>query len=95
MLISAIETVPHPKQTEQHTISARESYDLNIGAGVENEKDDLQGSSSFGYGYYSYPYLGGGYYGGYYPSYGGIYGLGYPYYGGYYGGYPGFHGHYW
>ncbi|XP_055842444.1 shematrin-like protein 1 [Episyrphus balteatus] len=84
----------------------QESEDLDAGA---DDKDDLKGSASIGYGYYGgYPY--GGYGGGLYSGglYGGsLYGGGiYPYsyslssgyYGaGYYphyGGYGGFPGHY-
>ncbi|XP_036337439.1 scale keratin [Rhagoletis pomonella] len=94
IVMSAVEAAPHPKQT-QHDIRRGDSYDLENESSADSEKYDLQGSSSIGYGYYSYPYLGSGFYGGHYPYYGGIYGLGYPYYGGYYGGYHGFHGHYW
>ncbi|XP_018793330.1 PREDICTED: uncharacterized protein LOC108971608 [Bactrocera latifrons] len=86
---NAIHAVPSSKQV----ITSSHSHDLD--SDVESEKDDLVSSSSLGYGYYSHPYLNGGYYGGYYPYYGGIYGLGYPYYGGYYGGHHSFHGHYW
>lgn len=41
---------------------------------VEAEEKDLEGAASFGYGYYSSPYL-GGYYGGggYWPHYSGSY----------------------
>ncbi|XP_005176607.1 protein suex-1 [Musca domestica] len=84
--------------------AAVEAEDLETGAAAAIEKDDLEGSSSYGFGYYSSPYLYGGHYGGHYGGYGGYgigypygiggyYGLGYPYYGGYYG-YHGLHGHY-
>lgn len=76
ILISAIGAAPHPKQKHQHDILRRDSYDLENESSADSEKYDLQGSSSFGYGYYSYPYLGSGFYGGQYPYYGGIYGLG-------------------
>lgn len=74
LLISLTQAVPNPKQINQDYITPRELDDLS--SGTETEKDDSQGSFSVGYGYYSHPYLGGGYYGGYYPFYNGIYGLG-------------------
>ncbi|XP_073838027.1 uncharacterized protein [Musca autumnalis] len=89
-----VEGAPKPQN------AAVDAEDLETGAAAAVEKDDLEGSSSYGYGYYSSPYLYGGHYGGYggyglgYPyGLGGYYGLGYPYYGGYYG-YHGLHGHY-
>ncbi|XP_059227025.1 claw keratin [Stomoxys calcitrans] len=95
---SAVIAAPKPET------AVVEAEDLETGAAAAAvEKDDLEGSSSYGYGYYSSPYLYGGHLGGYggyggyglgYPYYGGYYGIGYPYYGGYYGGYHGLHGHY-
>ncbi|XP_037940236.1 glycine and tyrosine-rich protein-like [Teleopsis dalmanni] len=88
---------PHPRPEESQAVEAE---DLDTGAraaGAEGaEKDDLQSSSSIGYGYYDSPYY-GGYYGGYYPYYSGYYGgFGYPQYS-HYGGYHhlGHYGHYW
>ncbi|XP_068149040.1 pupal cuticle protein Edg-91 [Drosophila tropicalis] len=82
--LPGLQAAPSPRPQEEP------SADLE--AGVAEEKD-LEGAASFGYGYYSSPYL--GYYGGgYWPHYsGGYYGLGYPYYGGYYGLHH-HHGHY-
>lgn len=64
----------HAAPNSEQVIASSQSDDLD--SGVYSEKDDLQSSSSIGYGYYSYPYLSGGFYGGYNPYYGGIYGLG-------------------
>lgn len=68
--VNTINAAPNSKQV----IAFSHTHDLD--SGVDSEKDDLQSSASIGYGYYSYPYLNSGLYGGYYPYYGGIYGLG-------------------
>ncbi|XP_017126837.1 glycine-rich protein 3 [Drosophila elegans] len=84
-ILSGSEAVPRPQEGRE------EGGDQE--ANVEAEEKDLEGAASFGYGYYSSPYLGGYYGGGYWPHYSGsYYGIGYPYYGGY-GGYGGYYGH--
>ncbi|KAH8286863.1 hypothetical protein KR018_003131 [Drosophila ironensis] len=88
LFLGGSEALPRPQEGRE------EGGDQEAGvAAAEAEEKDLEGAASFGYGYYSSPYL-GGYYGGYWPHYsGGYYGVGYPYYGGYYGLHH-HHGHY-
>ncbi|EDV38982.1 uncharacterized protein Dana_GF24730 [Drosophila ananassae] len=89
LFLCGSEALPRPQEGRE------EGGDQEAGvAAVEAEEKDLEGAASFGYGYYSSPYL--GYYGGgYWPHYSGsYYGIGYPYYGGYYGGLHHHHGHY-
>ncbi|KAH8234690.1 hypothetical protein KR032_001932 [Drosophila birchii] len=86
VFLGGSEALPRPQEGRE------EAGDQEVA--VEAEEKDLDSAASFGYGYYSSPYLGGYYGGGYWPHYSGsYYGIGYPYYGGYYGLHH-HHGHY-
>ncbi|KAH8379022.1 hypothetical protein KR009_002742 [Drosophila setifemur] len=98
LFLAGTEAKPRPQEGREEGGDQEEGV-----VAAEAEEKDLEGAASFGYGYYSSPYLGGYYgggyggYGGYWPHYSGsYYGIGYPYYGGYYGlhGHGHGHGHY-
>lgn len=79
LLVCCTSVSPAPQPAASSDV---EPVDLEATVAEKDVESDLEGSSSYGYGYYSSPYLGGHYggFGGYYPYYGGGYGLG-----GYYG----------